>query len=268
MAAAGPADLSISLGPVAAGDVDAPMTRRMRTVPGLFRYECRDGAEIDVELIPGADDMSVADMIAGRVLTVASYQRGLLPLHAGAIATDAGLAAFAGPSGAGKSTLVAAMAARGYAVAGDDMLVVRSDAAPLAAVGARRIKLSPASLEVLGWPADGAPLSNDAEGKMLIAPPHVIADGAGWRPLRAVFELVRREAGFQRLSPLEAAARAGRVIRMPELMAQCGPSADHWKHWLALCAATPMVILGAPDDLDAAPRLADKVAAFLQTELT
>jgi hypothetical protein len=260
------ANVSIRRAPLAGEPADGPSLRR-RQVAGLFRYECRGGVDVDIDLAPGADPAGVADMISGRVVTVIAYQRGLLPLHAGAVETGAGLVAIAGPSGAGKSTLTAALTARGLALAADDMVATQPGAPSLAAGGARRLKLSPASLACLGWPS-GSRLSNDDEGKYLVAPPAVADDGAGWRPLRAVFCLGRGEAGLNRLEPLDAAALARRIIRMPELINACGQAEDHWRRWLLLVSRTPIIALGAPDDLSAVPALAGRVAALLERELT
>jgi hypothetical protein len=257
-------DLLIRARPVAAGDVIAPALRR-RGVRGLFRYECRAGATVDVDLVPGADAMDVADMIAGWVLAIVAYQRALLPLHAAAVCAGAGLVALAGPSGAGKSTLAAALAARGLPLAADDMVAVKPGSPAMASGGAARLKLSPQSLAAVGWPAADWPLSNTVEGKRLVAAGAAAPDAAAWRPLVAVFHVVRGGAdAVRRLSPIEAASAARQLIRSPQLMSACGDEAAHWGRWLALCARTPIYALAAPDDLGELPRLADRVVAALE----
>lgn len=258
------ADIVISLGAVAPDDVAAPDLRR-RTIRGLFRYECRRGAKAVIELAPGADPAGVADMITSRVLTILAYQRGLLPLHAAAVRAGGGLVAIAGPSGAGKSTLAAALVARGLPLAADDMVVVRAEDPMLASGGACRLKLSPASLAEVGWPASGGPLANDTEGKYLVAPPTPAPRGPAWLPLRAVVHLSTGEAAAASpLSPLAAAARAADMIRSPELI---GSEADPWARWLALCSRTPFVSLTVPRRLASLPRLADQVLALLDQGL-
>lgn len=266
----GDADVCIRLAPVAPEPADGPALRR-RLLDGLLAYECRGGTQVSIALAPGADPAGVADMITGRVLTIVAYQRGLLPLHAGAVETGGGLVAFAGPSGAGKSTLTAAMTARGMALVADDILATQPGARQtLAAGGARDMKLSPASLACLGWP-EGTQLSNDTEGKYLVTPPPRSAamstDGGAWRPLRAVFHLERGECGLRRLTPVEAASLGRRIIRMPELIDACGQASEHWLRWMALCGHTPVIALAAPDDLGAVPALADRVGDFLETDL-
>ena len=60
----------------------------------------------------------------GPVWAALCHQRGILPLHASAIVTKNGIAAFAGHSGAGKSTIAALMGSLGYALVADDIVPV------------------------------------------------------------------------------------------------------------------------------------------------
>jgi hypothetical protein len=59
--------------------------------------------------------------LAGPILGFALRMRGVLCLHASAIALDGVAVALAGPPGAGKSTAAAAFAAAGYPVLSDDL---------------------------------------------------------------------------------------------------------------------------------------------------
>ena len=73
-------------------------------------------------------DMVPADVLGlflfGSVWGALALQRGLLPFHASAVGRGRTLHAFTGPPGAGKSTLAAALAARGYSLFTDDMLIL------------------------------------------------------------------------------------------------------------------------------------------------
>ena len=60
---------------------------------------------------------------------------------------------------------------------------------------------------------------------------------------------------------------AGRIIRQPELMGACGHATAHWERWMALSSRTPIFALGAPGEVAAVPAVADRVAAFLETDL-
>ena len=53
--------------------------------------------------------------------------RDRLVLHASAVATPAGAAAFIGFTGAGKSTLAASLSAAGFPILSDDCLVIERD---------------------------------------------------------------------------------------------------------------------------------------------
>ena len=72
-------------------------------------------------------DVAPADVrlfLLGSVWGALALQRGLLPLHASAVGRDRTVHAFTGPPGAGKSTLAATLAARGYPLYTDDMLIL------------------------------------------------------------------------------------------------------------------------------------------------
>ena len=261
-----PADISIILDKVSPDDIISPQLRR-RTITGLLRYECRDGVHAVIEPAPGADLANVADMIAGWILTILSYQRGILPLHAAGVRVGAGIVAIAGPSGIGKSTLAAALVAQRLQLVADDMVAVRRGDPMQASGGARRLKLSPASLDGLGWPDEGWPLANNVEGKRLVAPPTTGSNCNGWLPLRAIFRLSAGDNdSLCPLTPIEAAAGAWNVIRAPQLIDVCGDRSEHWASWLALCRDTPMISLIARRDIADTPRLVDMVLSFLDRE--
>jgi len=61
------------------------------------------------------------------VLAACLQMRGILPLHASAIATAQGAVLFAGRVGAGKSTLAAALIDRGYALLADGIVGIGLD---------------------------------------------------------------------------------------------------------------------------------------------
>jgi hypothetical protein len=159
-AASGGVDVSVALAPVDPVPRARPDLRRAQ-IAGLFRYQARAGRFVDLDVIAGADPRDVADLFLGRVLTVIMYQRGLLPLHAGAVRGRHGALVICGPSGVGKSTLTAALAARGYPLAADDMVPIdlTPDGAALSHGGCRRLKLDAAALAGLGlgnrWPVGG-----------------------------------------------------------------------------------------------------------------
>lgn len=81
------------------------------------------------------------------------HLRGTTSLHASAVASDGGVAAFCGPSGAGKSTLAAALSSRGMPLVTDDVLPLREDPAQdqvLAGPGLPELRVYPATADLLG----------------------------------------------------------------------------------------------------------------------
>jgi hypothetical protein len=79
----------------------------------------------------------------GPVWATLCHQRGILPLHASAIATGGGVTAFAGRSGAGKSTIAALLECSDYELITDDILPVtfNQSSIPGAWPYLRRLKL-------------------------------------------------------------------------------------------------------------------------------
>ena len=74
--------------------------------------------EADAAVAPGL----LAEFLAGPVLAVLMEQRGAFVLHASAVEIDGAAVAFVAASGGGKSTTAGFFAARGHAVATDDLL--------------------------------------------------------------------------------------------------------------------------------------------------
>jgi hypothetical protein len=108
------------------------------------RFRVSEGRRILVDARPGATDADLRPYLLGTVMGALCHQRGLLPLHAAAILSTDGAAAFAGPSGVGKSTLAAQLHGRGRAALADDLLAIEIDAqgTPRAHPGVARIRLS------------------------------------------------------------------------------------------------------------------------------
>jgi hypothetical protein len=93
-------------------------------LPSVGTYYARGGVEIVVDPEAGAPELDLRSYLMGSLFAVICHQRGLLPLHASAIETPQGTAAFLGASGAGKSSTVAFLARRGHRVIADDICVV------------------------------------------------------------------------------------------------------------------------------------------------
>ena len=119
----------------------------------------RGVGEIVADPDPGVDERDLRYFILGPALAVVLQTRGLLVLHASAVAVNGAAVAFLGNAGWGKSTTAAALNERGHLLLSDDLLAVRVDAnaAPLALPGFRQMKLWPDAVASLGAEPEGLP---------------------------------------------------------------------------------------------------------------
>lgn len=81
-------------------------------------------SRIDVDPAPGIDDALLAFPLLGPVMALLLHQRGLLILHASAVAVGDGSVIFLGDKGAGKSTTAGAMLRAGHALLTDDVVAL------------------------------------------------------------------------------------------------------------------------------------------------
>lgn len=96
---------------------------------GGMRFLVEGGRTITYAAPLGIDPLDLRLFLMGTPWVALAAQRGLLPLHASAVAHGADVHAFSGPRGAGKSTLVAALSVRGHALFADDSLFLDVDLA-------------------------------------------------------------------------------------------------------------------------------------------
>jgi hypothetical protein len=135
----------------------ATSTQYLLCVPGIARYLVTGGREIVIEPDANALPLDVRTYLLGSIFVVVCQQRGLLPLHASAIAGKSGVMAFLASSGQGKSTLAAHLAQRGFRVLADDVCLIDTTRPGTAMVipTAPWLKLWRNSLENLGRQAHG-----------------------------------------------------------------------------------------------------------------
>lgn len=96
-------------------------------VEGVVRYRVTGGRHVLIEPL-GGDDACIGDVVAGPLFTFVLQQRGVVTLHAAAVAAEAGAVLLCGRSGIGKSSLAAALVERGYPLLSDDVAGVVRDA--------------------------------------------------------------------------------------------------------------------------------------------
>jgi hypothetical protein len=91
------------------------------------RYFVQDGKTIIVEPFSGTPLQTIVLWLLGSVMAALLHQRGILPLHASAVATSQGALLIGGDSGVGKSTLAAAFLQQGYQLLTDDVSAISYD---------------------------------------------------------------------------------------------------------------------------------------------
>jgi hypothetical protein len=144
--------------------------RHWLRVPGVATYRFGDNAGEAIAIPePEAQEGAVVDAYRRAVLPMALQVHGLEVMHASAVVTRAGVAAFCGESQAGKSTFAYAMTRRGYNLWADDAVVfeledrggVRTFPLPF------RLRLRPASASFFERSGDSRPprpREREAEG--------------------------------------------------------------------------------------------------------
>lgn len=155
-------------------DCFATPAQYLLNIRGVARYLVTDGCEIVVDPDDAAHALDVRGYLLGSIFVVLCQQRGLLPLHASAIAGKSGVVAFLANSGQGKSTLAAHLARRGYRVLADDICLIDATQPDSAMVipTAPWLKLWRSSLENLGRKADGLDrvFTDDDKYRLPLAP--------------------------------------------------------------------------------------------------
>ena len=136
------------------------------SIDKVARYFVRDGREIVVDPLPGANRLEVRLFLKGSAFGALLHQRGLVPLHASAVRVGTGCVAFLGDTRSGKSTLAAFLRRRGYQVLCDDgcPFEVLAESQAVIWPGFPRIKLWADSLESLGIAVDSVfPMHTEME---------------------------------------------------------------------------------------------------------
>lgn len=230
---------------------------------GRFRFHREDGGVVAVPG-PGVPHDTVDAAFAGTVLPLVLQARGEHLLHASAVVTEAGVAAFCGRSGAGKSTLAHGLARRGLPQWGDDAVLLRAGGESAAG------NPGPVRTFPLPWRARLRPDVRRHPGNHARQAPTPANDPASSppasRPLWRIYTVTRRaDLRSPRAVPLAAAAALpplvdnayrfdGAAPRTRALLVTC----------LDLAAAVPVFRLELPDDLGGLHPTLDAVAGLLR----
>lgn len=124
-------------------------------IDAIARYYVHGGRRVVIAPVPGVEKEKILIFLMGSAMGALLHQRGVLVLHAGAVAANNHAVIFPGPSGAGKSTLAAGLHQRGFAFLADDVCAVTlEDGAPAVIPGFPRLKLWEDVLSRLGKDKD------------------------------------------------------------------------------------------------------------------
>lgn len=96
-------------------------------LPGIGRFAMSNGRDMVIEPVPGADRDGIWLAAFGMCFAYLLIQRDVIPLHASALETPAGVIALLAQSGHGKSTTAAALMDRGHDIVADDLVAVARD---------------------------------------------------------------------------------------------------------------------------------------------
>jgi len=194
-------------------------------VPDVGRYEARDGQEVVIDPVAGADPKSIRLFLLGSMLGAVMMQRGHLVLHGNAFRVGAACAVVVGHSGSGKSTLAAEFDRRGFDVLSDDVVPVDGDG--LAIPGHPRIKLWEDALERLGIDSGGLERIHQEHDKFQLP---LRRNEVGPLPLRWIYVLERHSGEELTLEPAHGAITFSLLHEHTyrnELIHGSGPIAQH-----------------------------------------
>ena len=224
--------------------------------PGLAFVQIRHGREVIVEPIGDVSEDALRAIVLGPVLAVMLSQRGLMTLHASAIAVNGQAVAFMGEAGWGKSTLAAAFHRRGRPLVADDILAVSFERQePRVPPAVPQVRLTPEALDALG--DDPARFPTVWEGTTKRARP---VDIAGEPPVLSRVYLLAPDVR-EPIAPIPASEAAIEFVRHSfavRSLHQTAP-ARYLDQAGQLARTVRVVRLGRPGELRDVHELADAV---------
>lgn len=238
------------------------------TLPGTGRILVHHGREVTVDAERGADPVNTRALLTGPIQAVLWHQRGLLPLHANAVAIGGRAVALAGNAATGKSALAATLAQQGHENLADDICVVDVDAPRVTALpGVALLRLWRDTLDALGVAPDG--LSPALSGKEKFFVDRWSGCRAP-RELAAVIVLVRRPnvpLAIERLSGIAAISALRETVHTRRPASALGRDAEIFAALTKMLASGVTVWrLHLPDDPACLGDAAAKVLQVLEQQ--
>lgn len=274
-AASGPADVFVRIGTVPRHLPDprgrgvlfeaSPGSYLLR-VDDVARFLAQDGRHITIDASASADPRRLQSLLLGAVFTALLHQRGSLVLHASGLAGPNGAVLIAGHSGAGKSTIASELAARGYAVIGDDAAVVvgGENGELIVQPGLPQLNLWKDAASHLGLDESTAQLAPPELDKYIVSQPFTFVSGP--HPLAAICVLdlgVKDVVITEELADGERFAVLKEQTRQFRVMDALGANPDHFRLTTKVAAQVRMTRILRPLRQQARSQVADIVAALL-----
>lgn len=163
---------------------------------GHLQIEREAAAAVFVRDEPVTPDLVAHPGLAGVGVVYAHWEQRLV-FHAGAVLTSNGAVAVTGPKGAGKSTTLALLAAAGYPVLADDLVVIE---AGHVLAGPRLVDLRRDAAERLAPHGTLVVVRGGQRWRVMLPEVPVSAPLVGWAVLN-----VQREAGVATVAPSDRA---------------------------------------------------------------
>jgi hypothetical protein len=255
-----PADVRVTLGrvepepPVLAYDgcaFSAKAGEAKLFYDGVGTFRVTGGREVVIDKSVDADPPEVRFFLLSSALSVLMHQRGLLPLHANAVAIDGAAVAFSGFSGRGKSTMAATLCALGHPLVADDVVPVEltTDGGAIVYPGSSQMRLLPQSLNHLGESTMARSTLHRRSDKYAW---HGAAVASGPVPLARVYIL--DEGDEISIEPLSAREAFGQLVAatypvVARLLSAEGGTAAHFRRCVSLASRMTVARLRRPRSL-------------------
>jgi len=170
-------------------------------------FRITKGRQILVQFYPPSRFDRFASVLLGAVMGVLLTQRGMLILHASAVAIDGRAVLFAGKSGSGKSTMAAAMQGRKHRLITDDICaLVRDDNGIFwAQPSYPQQKISASSASILG--IDAKNLRRVPDGRLKYEMTAEVDFQQNPLPVGAFYEIVTDPTDYFSVAPLHGAEK-------------------------------------------------------------
>jgi len=249
-------ELRIRLGDAHAGGSEPIITPNEYSfrVPGVGGFQIREGREILVAPEPDVRRRQLRPWILGSGWGAACYQRGLLIVHASAVAVEGSAMLFCARSGGGKSTLAAQLGASGFSLISDDLcrIDLRPQGPPMVFPAAPRLKLWNDALGKLGLSGESMEPDHLRDGKF-----HLPRAGQGSTEALPVGGIYLLEWGEPAIRPIFGLAAFRRFLAAgtwrPRLVESMGRTSGYAQQCMDLVQRVPVREFCRARDLVGAP---------------